>query len=531
MFDVIIRNGQVIDGTGKDRFRADVGIVGDKVVKIGDLSGEDAAGVIDADGLIVAPGFIDMHAHEYSVLADPRADSSLRQGVTTMVMGNCGMSLAPAIGEGLPAVRSMLQTFGEAAGEVEIPWSSMADHLSYLDENGLISNYVMLVGHGTVRASVMGFDNRAPSADEMEQMKQILAQAMEEGAWGLSSGLIYLPAMYCDTSELIELAKVAAEYGGIYTSHIRGEHDPILKDAIAEAIEIGRQAKIPVEISHFKAYGKSLWGRADEFLAMMDDARAEGIDVDADAYPYVATHTTLRAILPAWMQEGGTEKIVERLSQPELRNKARQEISDGKVIYFKGVGWDGVMIVRSKLDETLDGRSVAEIAEKRGKDPCETAFDLLEVEPALRATYFALSEEDVRTILKHPLMRIGSDSYALADHGVLAQGRPHPRCYGTFPRVLGKYSRDEGLFTLEEAVRKMTSMSAQKVGLTGRGVLEEGAFADVAVFNPETVIDRATFEDPHQYPVGIDYVLVNGQVVVDAGDYTGELVGKVLRHK
>ncbi|MCK4625410.1 MAG: amidohydrolase family protein, partial [Phycisphaerae bacterium] len=314
-------------------------------------------------------------------------------------------------------------------------------------------------------------------------------------------------------------------------SHIRGEHDPILKDAIAEAIEIGRQANIPVEISHFKAYGKSLWGKADEFLAMLDDARAEGVEVDADAYPYIATHTMLRAILPAWMQEGGTEKMVERLKQPELRSKAEEEISAGEVVFFKGVGWDGVRIVHSVRDESLEGKSIDEIAKELGKESPETAFDLIEAEPALRANYFALSEEDVRTILKHPLVRIGSDSYALADHGVLAQGRPHPRCYGTFPRVLGKYARDEGLFTMEQAVRKMTSMSAQKTGLAGRGVLEEGAFADVAVFNPETVADRATFEDPHQYPVGIDYVLVNGQVVVEAGDYTGELAGKVLRHK
>ncbi len=530
MFDVIIKNGQVIDGTGRERFRADVGIEGDRITQIGELSGE-AGRVIDADGMVVAPGFIDMHAHEYSVLADPHADSKLRQGVTTEVLGNCGMSLAPSVGKGVPAVRSMLQTFGEAAGDIEIPWSSMGEHLDYMEKLGVITNYIMLVGHGTIRASVLGFDNRAPNADEMEQMKALVAQTMSDGAWGLSSGLIYLPAMYSDTAELVELAKVAAAAGGIYTSHIRGEHDPILKDAIAEAIEIGRQAKIPVEISHFKAYGKSLWGRADEFLAMMDDARAEGIDVDADAYPYVATHTMLRAILPAWMQEGGTDKLVQRLKQPELRSKAKDEISAGQVIYFKGVGWDGVKIVHSKLDESLDGRSVAEIADKNGKDPCETAFDLMEAEPALRATYFALSEDDVRTVLKHPLMRIGSDSYALADHGILAMGKPHPRCYGTFPRVLGRYSRDEGLFPLEEAVRKMTSMSADKIGLAGRGVLEEGAFADVAVFNPETVIDRATFEDPHQYPVGIDYVIVNGQVVVENGSYTGQLAGKVLRHK
>ncbi len=531
MFDVIIKNGQVIDGTGSERFRADVGIKGDKIVKIGEMSGEESSRVIDADGLIVAPGFIDMHAHEYSILADSHADSKLRQGVTTEVTGNCGMSLAPSQGRGVPAVRSMLQTFGEAAGEIDIPWSSMGEHLDYLDKQGVITNYILLVGHGTVRASVMGFDDRAADADEMEQMKQIVAQCMAEGAWGLSSGLIYLPALYSDTDEIIELAKVAAAAGGIYTSHIRGEHDPLLKDAIAEAIEIGRQANIPVEISHFKLYGKGLWGKADEFLRMMDDANAEGVDVGADAYPYTAGHTMLRTILPSWMQEGGTEKVVQRLKQPELRRKAKEEISAGEVIFFKGVGWDGVRIVHSVRDESIDGRSVAEIAKKLGKEPPETAFDLIEAEPALRANYFAMSEDDVRTILKHPLMRIGSDSYALADHGVLAQGRPHPRCYGTFPRVLGKYARDEGLFTMEQAVRKMTSMSAQKIGLTGRGVLEEGAFADVVVFNPETVIDQATFEDPHQYPVGIDYVMVNGQVVVENGDYTGQLAGKVLRHK
>ncbi len=529
MYDVIIRNGQVIDGTGRERFRADVGIIGERVVQIGDLSGEVASRVIDADGLIVSPGFIDMHSHEQSILVDPRADSKVRQGVTTEVMGNCGISLAPIQNDGAMVATSLLGAFRNKA--IEITWSSMSECLDELEGRGVLTNYVTLVGHGTVRASVMGLDDRPPKPDELEAMKAMVTGAMADGAWGLSSGLIYVPAVYSRTEELVELAKVAASAGGIYATHIRGEHDPLLEPAIAEAIEIGSKADIPVEISHFKMFGKDAWGKAEAFLAMLDATRDDGVEVTMDSYPYIASNTTLSVVLPVWMQEGGTVRMVERLRKDELRRKAKEEMSVGNVMFSKGIGWDAVRIVKSRRDESYDDRSIAEIAARQSKDEYETIFDILIAEPGIMAIYFAMCEADVSAILKHPLTRIGSDSYALADHGVLAQGKPHPRCYGTFPRVLGKYSRDEGLFTLEQAVRKMTSTSADKIRLEDRGVLEEGAFADVVAFNPETVIDRATFEDPHQYPVGIDYVIVNGRVVVENGDYTGELAGKVLRHK
>ncbi|MCD6377994.1 MAG: D-aminoacylase [Planctomycetes bacterium] len=529
MFDVVIRNGQVIDGSGKDRFSADVAIQGDRIVKIGKVSATEANRIIEADGMIVAPGFIDIHAHEYSEYLEARLDSRLRQGVTTEVIGNCGESLAPVIGEGIEVVKNMLKTFGQEAANVDVPWSSMTEHLDYMDKRGVITNYAMLVGNGTIRAAVIGLDDRKATSDELEEMKKLLAQAMEEGAWGLSSGLIYLPSMFADTAELIELAKVSKQYGGIYASHIRGEHDPLLYSAIAEAIEIGRKAGISVEIAHLKLYGKQLWGKAEEILKMLDDARSEGIDVEADTYPYTASHTTLSAILPDWMQGGGTEKMVERLNQPELRKKAREEITAGKVIFFKGIGWEDVKITHSDLDETLDGKSIAQIAQLRQKDPCETAFDLLADDPTLRAIYFAMNEDDVRTILKHPHVKIGSDSYALSSQSRLAKGKPHPRCYGTFPRVLGKYAREEKLFTLEQAIQKMTSLSAQKIGIPDRGVLKENAYADIVVFDPETVRDKATFENPHQYPAGIEFVILNGQVVVENGQYNGKLAGKTLR--
>ncbi len=532
MFDVIIRNGQVIDGTGQERFRADVGIVGDKIVKIGDLSADQAERVIDADGMVVCPGFIDIHSHEQSILADAHADSKIRQGVTTEVMGNCGISMAPVHGKGgIETAQTLMGAF-----DVKLPdinWSSTAEFLDFLENRGVVTNYLTLVGHGIVRASVMGLNDRQPSDEEMKAMKAVVARAMEDGAWGMSTGLIYLPALFSKTNELVELAKVVASFGGIYASHIRGEHYPFLKPAIEEAIEVGRKANIPVEISHFKAYGKKSWGQASKLLAILEAAVDEGVKVNADAYPYVATHTTLNSVLPGWVQEGGKSLMVERLKQPELRRKAREDIAAGRVIYFNEseVGWKDVMIVHSRIDPSRDGLRITEIAKREGKDPYDMVFDILTEEPGILANYFALSEEDVQTFLKHPLVMVGSDGYASNAKGVLGKGKPHPRFYGTFPRVLGKYAREEGLFTLTQAVMKMTSMPARKIGLTDRGVLNEGACADVVVLDPETVTDRATFTDPKQYPDGIPYVLVNGQVVVEAGDYTGQLVGKVLRRK
>lgn len=528
MFDMIIKGGAVIDGTGSDAFPADVGILGARIAKIGRLSSGEGKRVIEAEGLAVSPGFIDMHSHEFTILTDPPPDSKIRQGVTTEVMGNCGESVAPALGAGREHVRSLLSAFGEY--EEEIGWSGLAEFLSLLENRGLVNHYLPLVGHGTVRSSVMGLENRAPDSGELETMKRLVARSMEEGAWGLSSGLIYAPAMYARTEELIELAKVAAAYKGIYTSHIRGEHEGVLMSALTEAIRIGKEAGLPVEISHLKVYGKQLWGKAGDALKKLEEARQDGVDVTADAYPYVATHTTLKTVLPSWAQEGGTARMVERLKDASLRRKMREEMGKGEVVFFKGVDWDGVMLVKSNREPELDGGNIAEIAALRGEDPYQVVFDILVEEPGMRANYFALDEGDVQTILAHPMVMIGSDSYAVSDQGILGEGKPHPRGAGTFPRVLGKYVREENLFRLEEAVRKMTSFPARKLGLKDRGRIEEGAFADLVLFDPEKVADRATFVAPQRYPRGIEYVLLDGEVVVESGEYTKQLVGKVLRH-
>jgi N-acyl-D-amino-acid deacylase len=527
MFDIVIRGGEVFGGEGGIPCRADLGIRGDRIVKIGTLSSGEGRRAIDAGKLAVAPGFIDMHGHEFTALVDPRPDSKIRQGVTTEVIGNCGESFAPAYGDGKEKVRELLASYGDP--RVEMCWSGVGEFLDLLTKVGAVTNQILLAGHGSIRASVLGLENRKPSPRELDEMKELLARSMEEGAWGMSTGLIYTPALYADTVELIELASVASSYGGIYTSHIRGEHEGVLEPAIEEAIRIGREAGISVEISHLKLYGTQLWGKADRILRRLGEARREGLDISADAYPYTATHTTLKTVLPPWVQEGGVSRMVERLRDPGLREKMKGEMERGEVIYFKGVGWDGVVLVHSRKDPWITGRSIDEIARARGKDPFLTVFDIIADEPEMRANYFALDERDVQTILKSPLVMIGSDSYGLTADGASARGKPHPRAFGCFPRVLGKYAREEGLFPVAEGIRKMTSFPAAKLGLKDRGTIREGAHADVVVFDPVRTIDKATFREPCRYPDGIEYVLLNGRVVVEHGEHSGELAGRVLR--
>jgi N-acyl-D-amino-acid deacylase len=529
MLDIIIKNCEIYDGKGDASFPADIGIQEDRIVKIGRLSSGEGRRVIDAQGLAVAPGFIDIHSHEFTVLNDPPPDSKILQGITTEVMGNCGISLAPVSGEGKVKVKEQLGIYKEYTGDLN--WSSLGECLSFLETRGLTTNYIPLVGHGTIRASVMGTENKAPDAEQLKEMKARVARSMEEGARGLSTGLIYPPALFAGTEELIELAKEAARFKGIYASHIRGEHDGVLQPAIEEAIRIGREAGLPVEISHLKLFGRKLWGQADSILKMIELAGGDGLDVTADAYPYTATHTTLKTILPAWVHEGGIRRMVERLKDPSLRKRMREEMERGEVIYFKDVGWEGVMIVKSGRDGSMDGKNIAGISELRRKDPYEVVFDILSEEPGIRANYFALDEEDVSKILKHPLVMIGSDSYALSNSGNLGQGKPHPRTFGTFPRILGKYVREEKLLSLEQGIRKMSFFPALKLGLKDRGRIEEGTFADLVLFDPKRIAGLADFAEPQQYPEGIEIVLLNGEVVVEKGEHTGKPAGRVLRHQ
>lgn len=518
-YDLLVENGLVVDGTGNPWFKAEIGILDEHIESIGNLRDSDAEKRIDATGLIVAPGFIDIHTHsDFPVLIDPRVESKVRQGVTTEVIGNCGTSAAP-MNSDVKAYRARFMGAQFAGG---LDWKSMDDYLNVLDNRGASFNVVPLVGHGTVRQNVMGFEMRAPTLSELRAMTRLVEEAMEEGAWGISTGLIYPPSCYAKTDEIVELAKVLPKYGGIYFSHIRGEGDTLL-DAVKEAIEVGERAEAPVEIAHFKATGRRNWGRTEQSLRLVEEARSRGVDVTFDQYPYIASSTGLTAELPEWSLEGGASKLLERLRSPEERRR----IAESPVIEERD--WNNIVIASSKNHPQHEGKSVSEIARLEKKDPFDMVFDLLLAEEGqVNVVIFEMNEEDVRRVMRSPYMMVGSDSRAVAPLGILGTGKPHPRYYGTFPRVIGHYVR-EGVITLQEAIRKMTSLPAQRLGLKDRGLLKEGFKADITVFDPNKVKDEATFTDPHRFPSGIPYVIVNGTLVVDKSEHTGALPGKTLR--
>ena len=521
-FDIIIKNGRIVDGTGNPWYKADVGISGDRVESIGDLSGAGYGRMIDAKGLVVAPGFMDIHSHsDYVTLLDPRVESKIRQGVTTEVVGHCGSSAAPMN----EAVREHREKYmrRSLSDDFEFNWETMADYLDLVDAQGASYNVAALVGHGTVRQNVMGYEDRAPTEADLEEMKGLVAAAMEDGAWGLSTGLIYIPGVFAETEELIELTKVVAEHGGLYFSHIRGEGETLL-EAVEEAIRIGGEAGVPVQIAHFKASGEPHWGKTVDSLRLVAEGRARGVDVTFDQYPYIASSTGLSALLPHWAQEGGADVLLERLRDPATREKIKA--ADWRAIT---ADLSSIMIARAKNNTQYEGMRVTEIAEKEGKEPRDAVFDLLLAEDAqVQIVAFGISEEDVRRVMRSPYGMVGSDGRAVSPHGVLGGGKPHPRFYGTFPRVIGHYVR-EGVLSLQEAVRKMTSAPALRLGLKDRGLLREGYKADITVFDPATVKDEATFIDPHQFASGIPYVIVNGTVVIDESKHTGELPGVALK--
>ncbi|RLG50215.1 MAG: D-aminoacylase, partial [Thermoproteota archaeon] len=479
----------------------------------------------------------------FVLLVNPKAESKVRQGVTTEVVGNCGGSAAPAKGAALERAKRIMSGYGID----RVEWTSFSDYLNLLEKKGIAINVVALVGHGTVRQCVLGMENRPPIERELQEMKALVAEAMEAGAFGMSSGLVYPPGRYASTEELIELCKVVASYGGIYASHIRGERETIV-EAVKEAIEIGRRSGVSVQISHHPAKIGG-WGKSKETLRLIEEAREEGIDVNCDMHPYIAGSTGLSALLPPWVQEGGPEKIVQRLKNGELRKKIRQDMIEEKIpgpgpcgLVKRGM-WDKLMLADCEKNKDLIGLNFEEIARRRGKDPFEAYFDLLVEEEARGMVVgFYYNEEDIRRVLLHPTSMIGSDGYALAPYGPLGKGKMHPRSYGTFPMVFRKYVRGESrkeliyddgakLLTLEKAVMKMTSVTAKKLGLKDRGLLKEGMRADIVILDPKRVADRATYLDPYRYPEGIEYVIVNGELVIDEGEHTGSLPGMVLRHK
>lgn len=525
MYDVIISNASIYDGSGNPWFKSDIGIKDGRIVCVRQLKGEETRHVIDASRFAVAPGFIDIHCHSDALLfASPREEGKILQGVTTEVIGNCGISATPVSGENLGLLKKYTASI---FANIEMPWDwyTVSDFLQRIDERGSITNVASLVGEGTVRIAVMGFDNRDPDERELTDMKRLVASAIDDGAFGLSSGLIYPPGLYAKTRELIELCRVVAERGGIYTTHMRGETDTVI-ESVKEAIRTGEESGVPVQISHHKTGGLNNWGKCRETLQLIEEARDRGLDITCDAYPYIAGSTMLGALLPPWAHEGGVEKLLERLKDLECRKTIAEQIKNGIPgweNFVKACGWDKIMIASCNRNKSIEGKNLEEIADIRKTEPAEALFEIMiEEEADVLMIQFMMCEEDVSYILKHPLVMMGSDAIPSA-------GKPHPRYYGAFPRFLRKYVLDEGICSLSEGIRKITSMPAQRLGLRDRGVIREGMWADITVFDPKTIADKATFMHPRQFAAGIEYVLVNGRVAVDRGRYTGLLEGRVLR--
>lgn len=529
-YDLLIVGGHILDGSGSPWFAGSVAVKDGRIVEVGRLPNASARRVIDATGLIVAPGFIDLHSHsDYTLLVDGTAQSKIRQGVTTEILGESS-SAGPVLGPAAAEFDKALRPLG-----IQRDWTTLSEYFARVERQGTSVNIASYVGSGQVRECILGNENRPPTAEELEKMKALVGQAVREGAIGLSSGLIYPPNMFAKTDELIELAKVAAQYGGIYATHIRGEGTHGIQ-AIDEAIAISEKGGLPAHIFHFKMDGRVNWGRMVEQVRHIQAARDRGVDITVDQYPYIAAMTGLEMCLPPKYLEGTSEQIVARLKDPQARAEIRKAIATGLPGWedneVKSVGgWHGVLVASFQKPENkkYEGKRMDEVAKLMGKDPLDALCDLLISEGgSADAIYFSMSEQDVRLAMRQPWVGVGSDGTAVNPEMTFA-GKPHPRFYGSFPRVLGYYGRDQKVLTLSDAIRKMTSFSAQITGLTDRGLLRPGMAADITIFDPETVVDKATFENPLQYAVGIPYVIVNGVVVIDKGQHTGAKPGRVLR--
>ncbi len=521
---LIIKNATIYDGTGKEGFAADMLVEGERIAEVRPSLNVPDARVIDCTGLAAAPGFVDIHAHsEFSLLAEPSAPSKIMQGVTTEISGNCGMSAAPLLGECATHRQKDLDEFS-----IRENWADFGRFFELMEAARPAVNFATYCGHGNIRASVMGYAHREPTEDEYRKMETLLADAMQAGALGLSTGLIYPPGVYSKTDELVRLSKTAAKHGGIYSSHMRSESARLI-EAIEEAISIGRGAGIPVQISHIKTGGPANWHKLGEAIETVERARASGLDVTADRYPYTASATDLDAILPSWAYEGGSEEEIKRLNDPATAARLKTEVIES---HPDPRHWERVMISSVETDQNrpLEGKTLAEAARMLGMEPVDALFRIL-IEERVRAgaVYFLMNEDNLRTFLARDWVMVGSDSTARAMEGVTRRGKPHPRTFGSFPRVLGKYVREEAVIKLPEAVSKMSAMPAEKLGLKGRGYLKPGFFADIVIFDPATVIDNATFEEPYQFPAGIKHVIVNGALAVEDGVQTAARAGRVLR--
>ena len=545
--DLIIRGGRIIDGRGDKVpylpwMSADVGIEGDRIVEIGDLRGTTAQKTIDAEGMVVCPGFIDIHSHsDVTLLLNPKAESKVRQGVTTEVLGSCGESAFPLAGlearKQLESRSPNLPSYG-----LRIEWETLSEYVDFIARRGVACNVVPITGHVPVRLSVMGWEKRKPTETELEEMKSLVEETMLQGSFGFSTGLIYAPSSFAETDEIVELCKVAAKYGGIYKTHMRGGGSRVI-EALKEALGIGRSSGIHVHVHHHKAMGDQNAAKVKITLPMIEESISAGVPVTVDMYPYTAGQGNLNAALPPWIHEGGPKELARRLRERNVRERLKKEMVEPESVpqwesYVEQSGWEtcwsGWRIVScaKEKNKKFEGRSIAE-AKPEWQDPFEFLFDLLADEDG--SVPFILPDVDkvgdvyLQMVMRHPVMMVGSDGYALAPYGPLGTGMPHPRSYGTFPRVLGRYVRDLRVLSLSEAIKKMTYLPATTLGLTDRGVIEEGKKADIVIFDPATVADCATYANPHAYPIGIVHVLVNGKLVVENSEHTGVLPGRVLR--
>lgn len=521
-YDVLIKNGTVYDGTGGKPRRADVAIKGDRIIAVGKLNTMQANTVVEANGLAVAPGFINMLSHSYnSLLMDARSLGELRQGVTTQIFGE-GASMGPLSEE-------MKRRRGVTA------WTTLAEYLKYAEQKGISQNIASYIGATTIREYVIGLEDKKATPEQLAQMRELVRKEMEDGALGIGSSLIYAPAFYASTEELIEMCKVASQYQGKYISHLRSEGNQLL-EAVQELLRIAREANIPAEIYHLKASGQANWPKMDQVIKLVEQARKQGLKITADMYTYTAGSTGLNSTLPPWTLDGGFDALFKRLQDPDTRKKiadeVRQPTDKWENMYQLAGSPERILLVgfRNPALRQYIGKNVAEVARLRGKDPIETIMDLIvEDRSRVDTVYFMMSEENIKKQLKLPWVSFGSDAASMAAEGAFLNSSTHPRAYGNFARLLGKYVRDEKVIPLEEAIRRLAALPATNLGLDHRGLLKEGYFADVVIFDPKTIADTATFEKPHQYAIGMKQVFVNGVQVLKDGEHTGNKSGRALR--
>ena len=527
-FDVIIKGGTVYDGTERQPVRADVGIKGDRIADIGNLSRATAPTIVDAKGLAVAPGFINMLSHsESSLIRDPRSLSEIKQGVTTQIFGELSMG---------PLNDEMKRRLREQQGDVkyDIEWTTLSEYLKYLEKRGVSQNVASFIGAATIREYVIGLEDKPPTPEQLDQMRELVRREMEAGALGITTALIYPPAFFAKTDELIELCKVAAKYQGKYTVHMRSEGNQLL-EAVQETIRISREAGLPAEIYHLKASGEANWPKMAQVIKMIEDARRQGVKITANMYTYPAGGTGLDAAMPPWVFDGGREAAYQRLQDPATRKKIADAIrtptNEWENLYLLAGSPDRILFASFKTEKLkpLTGKTLAEVARMRGKDPVETIMDLvLEDRSRIGTIYFLMSEDNIKKQIRQPWVSFGSDAASIAPEGVFLRSSAHPRAYGNFVRLLGKYVREEKVISLAEAVRRLSGLPATNLGLDHRGFLKEGMFADMVVFDPQTIADRATFENPHQLAVGVKHVFVNGVQVLKDGEHTGAKPGRAL---